>query len=303
MTRDTLLTMTHKATPAARSPSTPKRKRRSAAEMRRIRDAIYAFCFKQKPVGVRQTAYNISTLGLIAKTEQEFKQIGRLMGEMREDGSLPFDWVTDNSRWMRKPRTYSGLAELMQNTAALYRRDLWRSMDAYCEIWCEKHGMMGVLYPVTSEFDVPLMLTGGFASKSFLHSAAKTIEAQGKPSYIYLLGDHDPSGVAISKKIAETLQRYAPDAEMYFERVAVTEEQIERLSLPSRPTKKTDTRSKNFIGDSVELDAMSTADLQAIIRHCIERHIDPAQLATIKVAEASEREYLDGLAAQFNGAA
>ncbi len=57
--------------------------------------------------------------------------------------------------------------------------------------------------------------------------------------------------------IEETLRDLAPDAEIYFERIAVTAEQINDWDLPSRPTKTSDTRSVKWRGgDSVELDAI-----------------------------------------------
>ena len=103
-----------------------------------------------------------------------------------------------------------------------------------------------MIYPVTSMFDVPLMVARGYASLSFLHSAAEYINQLDIPTYIYHLGDFDPSGVNAGEKIEETLNELAPDAEIFFERIAVTPEQIEHWDLPTRPTKTSDTRAKNF---------------------------------------------------------
>jgi hypothetical protein len=44
--------------------------------------------------------------------------------------------------------------------------------DAYVEVWLEKDALSGVVLPVTSMYDVPLMVARGYASLSFLHSAA-----------------------------------------------------------------------------------------------------------------------------------
>src|SRR5262249_35124305 len=105
-------------------------------------------------------------------------------------------------------------------------------------------------------YDVPLMVARGYASLSFLHSAAEYINELDVPAYIYHLGDFDPSGVNAGEKIEQTLRELAPDAEIVFERLAVTQEQIEAWELPTRPTKKSDSRSKNFGDISVELDAV-----------------------------------------------
>ncbi len=80
---------------------------------------------------------------------------------MRRARELPFHWIADNTRWMRKPTTHDGLSDLLQDTAQLYRRSLWSNQSAYVEIWLEKDALSGVLYPITQEFDVPLMVTRG----------------------------------------------------------------------------------------------------------------------------------------------
>ena len=110
-------------------------------------------------------------------------------------------------------------------------------------------------------YDVPLMVARGYASLSFLHSAAEYINDLEVPAYIYHLGDFDPSGVNAGEKIEETLREMAPDAEIHFERIAVTPEQIGEWDLPTRPTKATDTRSKGFGDISVELDAIEPDQL------------------------------------------
>jgi len=51
------------------------------------------------------------------------------------------------------------------------------------------------------------------------------IAAQEKPAYIYHLGDWDPSGQNAADKIEETLRELAPEAEIYFEKVAVRPDQ------------------------------------------------------------------------------
>ncbi len=84
----------------------------------------------------------------------------------------------------------------------------------------------------------------------------------------------------------------APSAEIHFERLAVTWSQVSDWNLPSRPTKRSDSRSKNWRGDSVELDAIHPDQLRQIVRDAIERHLSRDQLEVLKVAEESERDML-----------
>jgi hypothetical protein len=146
------------------------------------------------------------------------------------------------------------------------------------------------------------MVSRGFSSDTYLQSSAKAIAVKDKPAFIYQFGDHDPSGIWIAKKIEDGLRHHAPDAEIYFERVAVTPEQIELWSLPSRPTKREgNTHACGFVGDSVELDAIPARRLRRLVRECIERHVDDDQLKILKTAEASERTLLDQWAKQIVG--
>ena len=95
------------------------------------------------------------------------------------------------------------------------------------------------------------MVARGYPSLSFLHAAAESMAEQARPCFIYQFGDHDPSGVDAARAIAKDLREMAPKAEIHFERVAVTPQQIADLRLPSRPTKASDTRAKNWTGGDI----------------------------------------------------
>ena len=120
------------------------------------------------------------------------------------------------------------------------------------------------------------------------------------PTYIYHLGDFDPSGVNAGEKIEETLCEMAPDAEIYFERVAITEDQITAWDLPTRPTKSSDSRAKGFGDVSVELDAIEPNRLREIVSDVIDIHLPQQQYVVLKAAEQSERELIARLVNQVS---
>ena len=91
-------------------------------------------------------------------------------------------------------------------------------------------------------------------------------------------------------------QRHYSFQMITFERLAVTPEQITELDLPTRPTKNTDTRARNFAGGSVEVDAIPAPTLRTIVSDAIEQHIDPHALRQTRLVEESERTYLLALA-------
>jgi hypothetical protein len=251
---------------------------------------------------VRQVFYALTVRGVIKKAEGEYKQtVIRLLVDMREAGEIPFGFIADNTRWQRKPTTYVGLDACLNAAAKAYRRDLWAAMPVYVEVWCEKDALAGVLVEETSPYDVPLMVARGYSSITFLHAAADALKANGKPAYIYHFGDLDPSGTDAARDIEDKLRRYAPGAEIHFERPAVTRERVSEWNLPSRPTKEKDPRAKKFTGTSVELDAIPASKLRKLVRDCIERHIDQRQRAVLRVAEKSERQMLSEWAKIITG--
>jgi hypothetical protein len=272
--------------------SPTKQPRSTKAEVEARRGSLLEIVELMKPMTVRQVFYQATVRSIVEKSEAGYRQVQNDLVLLRRAGDLPYYWLADNTRWQRKPTTYNGIEAALEETARFYRKDLWADADVYTEIWLEKDALSGVIYPVTSAYDVPLMVARGYASLSFLHSAAEYINQLEVPSYIYHLGDFDPSGVNAGEKIEETLRELAPDAELFFERVAVTETQIAAWDLPTRPTKATDSRAKHFGDISVELDAIEPDRLRSIVRDAIEQHLPKHQFNVLKVAEESERELL-----------
>ncbi|MHB8951804.1 MAG: hypothetical protein ACYC4U_02370 [Pirellulaceae bacterium] len=282
--------------------------RRTRDQIRRLRGDLLEVIKQYHPMTVRQVYYQAVTRGLIDKTEACYKNvICRLLGEMRRDDQLPYNYIADNTRWMRKPDTYSNLADMLTLTQQTYRRAVWSNQDVRVEVWLEKEALAGVLMDVTSKWDVPLMVTRGYPSISYLYSAAATISNADKFTHIYYFGDHDPSGHDISRcveaGIGEVLVKHnwTPSDCFAFERVAVNLEQIERWSLPTRPTKKTDSRSKNFEGESVEVDAIEPDALRELCREAIEQHIDQDAYDRLMAVESAERGTLQSIVDRYAG--
>lgn len=274
-----------------RSSSTTSRKRRSGKQIASIRERIYETLAADHPMTIRQLFYRLVVGEVINKLESEYKQtVVRLTAEMRLSGEIPFGWIADNTRWMRKPRTHSSIEEAMRESIESFRRSVWDEQDTYVEIWLEKDALAGVLYDVTAAWDVPLMVTRGFPSLSFVYEAAEAIRDAGRPVYLYYFGDHDPSGICIDQTLERRLREFAPEADITFTRLAVLPGQIELMGLPTRPTKSSDSRSRNFDGESVEVDAIEPRTLRQIAEDCITHHIDVDSLRRLKISEAAQQE-------------
>jgi hypothetical protein len=278
-----------------------KRARRTGADMTALRNTIIAVIEDDPPMTVRQVFYQLVSRGVIEKSEAQYKDtVIRLMSEMRFSGRLPWENVIDESRRVRVTRTYDDVIDAVEHTAKFYRRSALAQCNDYLEIWCEKDALSGSLWDVTFDYDVPLMVSHGMSSITFLHGTALEIQKaaqHGKRSFIYQFGDHDPSGVAIQRSMERRLKQMCEQldcAPPVVKRAALTEAQIKKYKLPTRPTKRDgNSHANSFVGRSVELDALPPRVLRNMVRKVIEKHISNHELVALRAAEDSERKLLE----------
>jgi hypothetical protein len=276
------------------------RLRRTRADIADIKSAIIAVLTADNPMTVRQVFYQLVTRDVIEKTEEQYQgTVIRLLTDMRMAGEVPFNWIVDESRRRRITQTYNNIADAARDTAKFYRRSALRECSDYIEVWVEKEALSGVLWDVTSDYDVPLIVSKGMPSITQVYGTALDIRRAAranKSTYIYQFGDWDPSGVLIPQTIERRLNEFSEKFDCpspFFERVALTAAQIAEFNLPTRPTKRKGNRHANtFEGDSVELDALPANELRAMVREVIERHITARKLAVLRETEASERDLL-----------
>jgi hypothetical protein len=256
-------------------------------------DGLEAIVGAMRPMSVRGAFYQASTQGLVPKTEAGYRKVQRVLVKMREEWRIPWGWITDGTRTRYGVRTFDGLDQALGDIAAVYRRDLWANSDEIVEVWLEKDALKGVISPITGRWTVDLMVCRGYPSLSYLHEAAEYANRLGKPLVIYYLGDYDPSGRDIPRVIEDRLYEFGVDFTL--ELLAVTPAQIEAWQLPTRPTKRTETRAKYFGPLSVELDAIPAPTLRDLVDEAIRRHVDEHELRVLEGYEREERELLHNL--------
>jgi hypothetical protein len=286
------------ATPRVYGTSPVKRTRRTRSELAALNEAILTVCEADHPLSVRGVFYRVMSAGAVEKTEKGYSAVQRQVLGLRRAGALPYEWIADGTRWHVKAASWSSPKSILDAAAASYRRALWNDQNVYVEFWSEKEAISSIVAPITTGWDVPLMIARGFASESFLWKTAAAIRAVAKPTIVYNLGDHDPSGVLAWQHVQRRLREFAPDADITFERIAVTEVQIAELDLPTRPTKRSDSRAKWFVGESVDVDAIRSSVLRELVENAITKHIDQRALRLTRMAEESEKR---GLLAMANG--
>ena len=265
---------------------------------------------QDQPVTLRGVFYRVVSARAVEKSENGYRAVGRRLLTLRREGRIPYSAITDGTRWISRPTTHNDLDAMLHDAAASYRRALWRDQPVEVHLFTEKDAISGVVLPITSRWDVPLGVLRGYCSETFAYNVAQAIIAAGKPTFVYQLGDHDPSGLDAWRDFQDKVSGFLGGrshvvynelghshlAEVTFDRLAVTESQITDLGLPTRPTKRSDTRAAAFRGGSVEVDAIPAPTLRILVEDAITQHIEPRAWQLTSMVEQQERDLLAQLA-------
>jgi hypothetical protein len=258
-------------------------------------DRLHEIVRAGQPMSVRHAYYRAVVAGLVEKNDSGYTNVQRAIVKMRKCSVIPYIWITDSTRWCRRPTTYNSVEDLLLETARTYRRSLWATSDHRVEVWCESESIAGVLAEIKYEWDVPLFPTRGQSSDTFPYNSAAEWNADGRPVQVYYVGDHDPAGLEIEAKLIEKLEEHTG---VYFgwKRLAVTWDQVEQYDLPGTTPKK-----HYGYQASVEAEALPASTLRTIVENAIVAHLDTDQVEHLYVIEQEEREQLERLAASFGG--
>src|SRR5918994_1429408 len=202
--------------PKVNGTSPIKRPRRTRAEIEALDDALVEIVDQFRPVTVRQVFYQAVNRGLVPKSESKgYRVVQRRLVALRASWEIPHGAIVNGTRYVHGHQRYDDLDEFTSYAAGLYRKDYWATSEVNVEVWLEKDALKGVLIPtVVDECGLGLHVTRGFASITYLQEAAEEIERHGRPTYIYVLTDFDPSGVVIAQKVEEELTARAPYSEI-----------------------------------------------------------------------------------------
>lgn len=274
-----------------------KRHRATAAEMEDRARFFIAYSEAHGPVTVRGLYYQAEVAGLpgIDKTENGYNKVQAQVLNLRRKGRLPYGQISDSTRYMRKPQTFDGWEDALQDCARIYRKDLWADTDVEVEIWIEKSALAGVIYPVTAEYDVPLMPTGGFTSETFAYEAVVRLRGSGRKLVVYSLYDFDRSGRDAARSLREKVVRFGGEygVTVEFNDLGLSEAHVRDLALPTRPPKRKTKADQRWQYDhAAELDAVPPDTMRQIVRDAIEAHLPVWRLEQLKAIEMAERETL-----------
>jgi hypothetical protein len=286
--------------------STIKRQRRTRDALEQLDQQIIDALDDDHPQSVRHVFYLMTDPRLhqpVEKSDRGYRHVQDRCVKLRRTGRVPYHWIADMSRRGYFVDTFGSAADFLTRVSGLYRSDLWRDADVSCEVWVESRSIASVLLDDCQELAVSLYPCGGFASVSFAYEAAMQHNYSGdsRPLVILFVGDFDPAGVLIDRALERELREHLDRSiEMVFRRIAINEEQIAIFDLPTKARKASDSRSPH-VAATVEAEAMPAGVLRALVRDHIESLLPPGALEVAKVAEASEREHIERVAAILSG--
>ena len=127
------------------------------------------------------------------------------------------------------------------------------------------------------------------------------------PDLVLHLGDHDPSGIDMTRDNTQRLVMFADlesldvDSDMLeVRRIALNMDQVRRYRPPPNPAKLTDSRVAGYLdrfgNESWELDALSPSVIDALIQEEIKAVVNEDEWERAIAKEAGERDALQALA-------
>lgn len=222
---------------------------------------------------VRQLYYQLVAKAVIENTEKSYKRITGIVNDARLAGLMDWSAIEDRTRSFVERNHWSSTSSIVRACAEQYYVDMWANQSVRPFVIVEKEALAGVLERVCNDLDVPLLAARGYPSGTVLREFAvdKLIPAQRRDLQkvvVFHLGDHDPSGIDMSRDLSERLSMFC-GFDLRVKRIALTMEQIEELNPPPNPAKTTDSRFRDYMrkfgNESWELDALPPSYLSNLV--------------------------------------
>lgn len=227
---------------------------------------------------LRQLYYQLVARDLIPNTEKSYSKLGTTISNARLAGLVDWLAIVDRTRARNQRATWNNPGEIISAVANQYHVDKWKDQEYRLFVWVEKEALAGVIRTACNPHDIQVdyLSCRGYMSQSTIWREAQNLTSaydNGQIPVILHLGDHDPSGVDMTRDNIERLALFSGLIEgfsFYFKRIALNYDQVEEHNPPPNPTKLTDTRAKEYIAkygmSSWELDALDPDILVELIQ-------------------------------------
>jgi hypothetical protein len=282
----------------------------SLAMIQKMNEIVAGFMQKGFVLTVRQLYYQLVAQDLIPNSEKSYKRITNLVNDARTAGEMDWDAIEDRTRAFDRRTRWNSGREILQASAEGFHMDMWENQPCRPFVVIEKEALVGVLTKICRSYDVPLLAARGYPSGTVLREfATEDILPNIFDQRIVIihLGDHDPSGLDMTRDLAERVAMFAEfdthGHEVEVLRVALNMDQIKARKPPPNPAKSTDSRFSEYrrrYGDkSWELDALPPEYLVELVEANIQAQIDRHAWKTRRAHVESVRSQLAKIAESF----
>lgn len=274
---------------------------KTLATIARANEVLGDFAARGFDLTVRQLYYQFVARQWIENKQKEYKRLGEIVSAARLAGLIDWNHLIDRTRNLASRSHWTTPEDIIHACVESYHEDLWEQQPLYVECWIEKDALVGVLQQACTELDVPYFSCRGYTSQSEMWAAAMRLrrKAKSRPALVIHLGDHDPSGIDMSRDIFARLALLSGGANIKLRRIALNMHQIEELNPPPNPAKVTDSRYADYTAkfgeESWELDALDPDILVSLIQDEIRGEIDRAQWDRDQERIEERREQLAGV--------
>lgn len=237
-------------------------------------------------MSVRQLYYQLVAADVIENTVQSYKRIADTINDARMAGLVRWDAIEDRTREFVERTRWASPRQIMQASYDSYHMDMWLNQAVRIFVIVEKEALTGVLDPACRKYDVPLLAARGYPSSSVMREFAvgpvRDALEEGKDVRILHLGDHDPSGIDMTRDLDEKINLFSESADydnyVSIDRIALTMDQIDEQRPPPNPAKATDSRFEAYRelygSSSWELDALRPQFIDNLVSAHIELYRD-----------------------------
>ena len=263
----------------------------------RANEIIEEYQIEGLKLTLRQLYYQFVSRDWLPNQQKEYKRLGKIISDARLAGLVDWTAIEDRTRNLTQYYHNTDPGDAVQDALRYFSLDKWQDQEYRPEVWIEKEALIGVISGICKALDVPCFACKGYVSSSEMWDAAgrfQRYETEGQTPVIIHLGDHDPSGVDMTRDIADRLDLFMGGLKV--ERIALNYDQIEEYAPPPNPVKFKDPRSANYpYRESWELDALEPKILQGLIRNTVANYMDFDILENIKQTEKEYRKILENI--------
>lgn len=247
---------------------------------------------------LRQLYYQFVARDIIENSQKSYNRLGDIISNARLNGDLDWAAIEDRTRSLEGNVHWDNPAEIIDYYSRVYKIDTRIDQPNYIEVWVEKEALAGVVERICRKLDINFFACRGYVSQTTMYEASKRFisnENLGKNNIILHLGDHDPSGIDMTRDIRERLNDCF-GAYVKVKRIALNMEQIEEFAPPPNPVKLSDSRCdgymKKFGKMSWELDALDPNTLNELISSQVASYTDFDKKKALELKQQEGRNLL-----------